>query len=253
MASIFCSKCGTESAEDAGFCSKCGTALIDPKSTIQPDAQPDEQPPTVTPIVQGSITAPPSLGRPYGTPGTGALWLSILGIISLGITAFFGVFFGVAAIKEAKRHGVSNTKGVFAVVIGSLFIVPYAVVLLSFMFSVSDSSEPATTRPSASSQPSAETMVTITRRADLETLRDDLLGIGFKCTPPSGTAGLSQCSKGEVDTAAYGKMPAQTVNIEFETGAVHGSGKPKTLKTIGKYFTVEDFGDDGTGGRLFGT
>ena len=119
-------------------------------------------------------------------------------------------------------------------------------------FSVSDSSEPATTRPSASSQPSAET-VDPTPATDLENLRDDLLGMGFKCTPPSGTAGLSKCSKGEVDTAAYGKQPAQTVNVEFETGDVHGFGKPKTLKTIGKYFTVEDFGDDGTGGRLFGT
>ena len=214
--------------------------------------QPDTQPPTVTPIVQGWITAPPSLGRPYGTPGTGALWLSILGIISFGITAVLGVVLGVAAIKEAKRHGVSNTKGVFAVVIGSLFIAPYAVILLRLMFSASYSSEPATTSSSASSQPSAETVIP-TPATDLETLRDDLLGMGFKCTPPSGTAGLSQCSEGEVDTVAYGKQPAQTVNIEFETGDVHGFAKPKTLKTVGKYFAVEDLGDDGTGGRLIGT
>ena len=144
MASIFCSKCGAESPEDAGFCSKCGTALIDPGTTEEPsseapveptpepdapddrsqstvdDVAVDDQPSAAPPIITSSTQS-------QKNPGTAALILSALGFLT-GITAIIGIILGFNARAKAKRNGQSTTKSVAAIVIGAIVLVSFVII-----------------------------------------------------------------------------------------------------------------------------
>jgi hypothetical protein len=54
------------------------------------------------------------------TPGTGALWLSILGFC--GITAVIGVILGLSDRTRAKKNGQSTKKATSAIVIGMVWL-----------------------------------------------------------------------------------------------------------------------------------
>jgi len=64
----------------------------------------------------------PKVASASGTPGTGALWLSIFGFIG-GIPAIFGVLGGFKARASAKRQGKSQSKANWAVGLGAFWLV----------------------------------------------------------------------------------------------------------------------------------
>lgn len=243
---MFCSKCGTEAADGAEFCSKCGQNLTTPDpAPAAPTAA--NQPPT-TVVVNAN---------PYGTPGTGALWLSIFGFVCL-IPAVIGIILGFSALREAKRRGVSGVKAGWAIGIGLAWIVPSAIFWFAILGGVTSSTTSSTESAPTPSETSVQEEPATTEAeqpSELIDLVEALEESGFKCTPPGGTLQLVQCTKGEVEVENYGKQPAQTINIEYSTGSVSGFAKAKTLKLIGEYVSVDDYGDDGTGSgtSLFGS
>ena len=251
---MFCSKCGTETADDSKFCAECGQELK-PDAAQQPPA-PTPPPAAPQPVV---VNAPQS--GPYGTPGTGALWLSIFGFVC-GIPALLGIIFGIAAYKEANRRGVSSAKATWAIVIGIAWFVPLIfVVATGTLGGILGASSDASSTSTSSTQTTASTPKPSPTKAtkeeepsELENLTADLIDMGFECTGPSGSLQLVQCTKGEVTVEPYGPTPVQTINIEYTSGSVSGFAKSKPLAKVAEYVPVEDFGDDGsgTGARMFG-
>ena len=244
---MFCSRCGTEATDSAVFCSKCGQELAGSLNESAP----------ATPSTTGQ--APPTVvvnANPYGTPGTGALWLSIFGFVCL-IPAVLGIIFGFSALSEAKRRGVSGVKAGWAIAIGFAWIVPVAAIWI-FAFSGVESSTSSTTQTSTSSETlpeAAPTVVDEVAPAQLEALVDELKGSGFDCIGPRGTLQVVQCTKGEVEVEPYGPTPVQTINIEYSSGSVNGYAKAKILTLVSQYISVDEAGDDGsgTGAILFGS
>jgi len=110
---VFCSKCGGKNEEGASYCSSCGA----PHGPAHKSAGSPESQPTVV-----NVYAEPAAVGPYGTPGTGALWLSIFGFVC-GVPAILGIVFGVGARREAKRRGRSAAKANWAIGIGLLWII----------------------------------------------------------------------------------------------------------------------------------
>jgi len=142
--SNYCSKCGAESAKDAGFCSKCGAALIDPRTTEEPSSEapvePTPEPDTPDDSSQTTVidvgvddqssAAPPivtSSTQSQKIPGTAALVLSVLGFLT-GITAIIGIVLGFNARAKAKRNGQSTAKSVAAIVIGAIVLVSLLII-----------------------------------------------------------------------------------------------------------------------------
>ncbi len=175
MESNYCSKCGAESAKDAGFCSKCGTALIDPRTTEEPSSEapveptpepdtPDDSSQTTVDDVgvdDQSSAAPPivtSSTQSQKIPGTAALVLSVLGFLT-GITAIIGIILGFNARAKAKRNGQSTTKSVSAIVIGAIVLVSLLIIGIvgggsedsktDTTATVVDASDPVPTKPPA--------------------------------------------------------------------------------------------------------
>lgn len=64
-----------------------------------------------------------------GSPGTGALWLSIFGIFF--VTAILGVILGLVALRKAKREKLAYAKAVIAIVIGLAWLVFFIYVSLT--------------------------------------------------------------------------------------------------------------------------
>jgi len=245
---MFCSRCGSESVDSADFCSKCGRNLAGSANEPAP-VTPSTPAQTPTTVVVNA--------NPYGTPGTGALWLSILGFVCL-LPAILGIIFGFSALREAKRRGVSGAKAGWAIGIGLAWIVPSAIfwfaILGGVMSSTNSSTEPS---PTASETAVLETgsVTEAAAPSKLISLVASLEGSGFNCTAPGGTLQLVQCTKGEIVVETYGKQPVQTINIEYTSGSVSGYAKANTLTLIGQYVTVDEYGDDGsgTGAVLFGS
>ena len=98
----------------------------------------------------------PTLGQPKATaPGTGALWLSILGFC--GVTALLGVILGFFARSDARKRGLSTGTSNAAIIVGFLWIGLY-LLGLSPIFSAltSPSSKPANPPQSPGSHASAD-------------------------------------------------------------------------------------------------
>ena len=250
---MFCSKCGTETADDSKFCAECGQELK-PDAAQQP-AAPTPPPAAPQPVV---VSAPQS--GPYGTPGTGALCLSIFGFVC-GIPALLGIIFGIAAYKEANRRGVSSAKATWSIVIGIAWFVPLILVVTTgtlggILGASSDSSSTSTSSTSTVSNETPESKKETPGEppSKVSGLSSDLINMGFECEGPRGDLQMIQCSKGQMETEAYGTQPVQMINIELATDKVHGYAKPKPIAKVEEYVPVQDLGDDGTGtgARLFG-
>ena len=171
--------------------------------------------------------------RPYGSPGTGALWLSILGFC--GITALLGVILGFVALSEARRRGASTTKATLAIVIGLVWLLPLAIGaanMAATWSSGSTASASATVRVAAESSPTP--IVSSTSAREVESA---LVRLKFTCDGAKGVQGWVQCRKGTYDDPVYGPSPVEMVNIwaDFEssgTGRVEGYVKPTTFKRL---------------------
>ena len=239
---MFCSKCGTEAADDSKFCAECGQSLK-PESVQQPPA-PTPPPAAPQPII---VNAPPS--GPYGTPGTGALWLSIFGIC--GITAILGIIFGIAAYREAKRRNVGQAKATWAIVIGIAWLIPmiFSWSVLGWGFNSATSNSTSTSTTTSSGE-----VITADAKAEVIGLSNELIKMGFECNGPIGDILLVTCTEGEIEVEGYGMQPVQRISIQLSTGEVHGFAKPESIAKVEEFVSVDDLGDDGTGtgARLFG-
>lgn len=252
---MFCSKCGAEIPEGAAYCSSCGAAVGAPQQGAPSQPSQSPQPSSVTVQVDPSVTGP------HGTPGTGALWLSIFGFVC-GIPAILGIIFGIGARREAKQRGKSPAKANWAIFIGLLWLLPAAFIFVVGFLGLRPpppgeeprSSETTSRSEQVESEPQNAIDAPDEDRVELSKLRFNLQQSGFTCSEPDGALELIQCEKGRVNDPEYGSTPIQLVNIELGTGDVHGYAKPKTLETIEEYVTVDDFGPDGsgTGSRMFG-
>lgn len=171
--------------------------------------------------------------RPYGSPGTGALWLSILGFC--GITAVLGVILGFVALFEARRRGASTTKAAFAIAIGFVWLVPMAISAAS-MAKAWQSTPAGSTSVVIRPEPgtSATPIVSSTSARAIESA---LVRLAFTCDGARGTQGWVQCRKGNYDDPVYGPSPVEMVNIwaDYEgtgTGRIDGYVKPSTFKKL---------------------
>jgi len=104
------------------------------------------------------------MAGPYGTPGTGALWLSIFGFVC-GIPAILGIVFGIGARREAKQRGRSPAKANWAIGIGLAWIIlivsQWGLIIGAFNSSDSTDSAPADNANVESVQESARESVDI--------------------------------------------------------------------------------------------
>ncbi len=221
---MFCTGCGNEAANGDVYCGTCGKALAGNGTQGSAVA-------AVTPPPQPAVVMVDH--RPYGSPGTGALWLSILGFC--GITALLGVILGFVALSEAKRRSASTTKATLAIVIGFVWLVPFAVGAMgsaNMWSSASSSSAPATSRPVSGASPTA-----IVTSASARAVESILVRLKFTCDGAKGVQGWVQCRKGTYDDPVYGPSPVEMVNIwaDYEstgTGRVDGYVKPATYKQL---------------------
>lgn len=238
---MFCSKCGAANAMDAAYCASCGAPLTQQNQPQAPQV-----------ATAGSPQLDPRAAGPYGSPGTGALWLSIFGFVC-GIPALLGIIFGVGARREAKQRGKSPAKANWAIAIGVIWLVPVAITALALTQGGSDGESSQTDTSQAAEQDplpadAPQESEQGDEQPDLDALRSDLVGEGFTCDrEPGGEVGLIQCRKGTMDDPVYGEVPIQLVNIRMAAGTLDGFAKPKTLKLLREYLAVSDDGDDGTG------
>ena len=243
---MFCSRCGSESTDSAVFCSKCGQELAGSLNESAP-ATPSTTEQAPPPVVVNA--------NPYGTPGTGALWLSIFGFVC-GIPALLGIIFGIAAYKEANRRGVSSAKATWAIVIGIAWFVPLIFVVTTGTLGgiLGESSDSASTSTVSKETPESKKERPGEPPSKVSGLSSDLINMGFECDGPRGDLQRIQCSKGQIETEAYGTQPVQMINIELATERVHGYARPKPIAKVGEYVPVQDFGDTGddSGVRYFG-
>lgn len=235
---MYCAHCGSEAADGASFCSSCGKPLT-------PEAPSSAEAPTPPPVPLNA--APPAApvqvvvqgpdGRPYGTPGTGALWLSIFGFC--GITALLGVIFGIAARNEAKRRGVSSAKATWAIVIGLFWLLPVVISVFS-LFAAQSST---TTPPSGGVAPPPAAASSTPISAPAPTFTDEvesaLVRLKFTCDASKGVEEWVQCRKGTYNDPTYGASPAEMVNIWANQGGdgtqyVEGYVKAATFKELKK-------------------
>lgn len=227
---MYCPNCGAEAADGSSFCSKCGKPLGGPPLA---GATPTDGAPAPINVV---VQAPDA--RPYGTPGTGALWLSILGFC--GITAVLGVVFGIAARAEAKRRGVSSAKATWAIVIGLVWLLPLAISVVSVFVSQGSNQASSTPPPAPATAPAAPSGQTDQPQVPFaEQARKTLVRLKFECDAPKGAEDWVQCRKGTYDDPTYGPSPVEMVNIwanQNGTGGqyVEGYVKPATYKELKK-------------------
>ena len=244
---LFCSKCGTQNTVGSTYCVSCGSPLT---QQTQPPTPPPPPPPPSDPRASG----------PYGSPGTGALWLSIFGFVC-GVPAILGIIFGFGARREAKLRGRSPAKANWAIAIGIAWLLPVAITGFALVQGNSEGMpSQSENSQSAEQEPLPEEAVQGSEQEDegpdLRTLRTNLIADGFTCDPyPGGYVVLIQCRKGTLDDPVYGELPKQLVNIRMAAGTVDGYGRPKTVELLREYLPVTDFGDDGTGTntRTFGS
>jgi hypothetical protein len=190
--------------------------------------------------------------KPKGAPGTAALWLSILGFC--GITALIGVVLGFLAMSEAKKTGQSTTKGLLAVIIGFVWLVPLsiAVIVSGFAGGGSNSTTTPTTTPSAQVSESTAPTPSPSPSPDgdaTDQLRAELIALGFTCKIGDQELRSGQCTKGSYEDPEYGETSLEFLNIipdESGKPLVEGSLFPETAKQL-KDFGLEVLGDDGSG------
>jgi hypothetical protein len=221
--------------EGQAFCPACGAQATLSSPAPSTYAPSPAQPPVVVAV---------------RVPGTGALWLSIFGFC--GITAILGIALGFTAMSQAKKLGVSQTKGLLAVVIGFLWLIPGALIWGFAALSTNQSagspgmgtpSSTFTSRAPVTPSPSggAESDAVLVQRK----LRD----MGFKCELVNVNTLTSQCAKGKWQDQTYGEIDREFVNF-FPTDAgeadIEGYVLPDTAKAL-KKFGVKSLGDDGSG------
>ncbi len=128
-----------------------------PESSQPGPTGPEDKPDRVEQIV--FIKAPK-------TPGTGALWLSILGFC--GVTAILGIVLGFVARKEAKDNEASAAKANAAILIGAAWIAIFVLGVIvgalnpdsaKTASSASGTASPTVTASAPASSPSAAASV----------------------------------------------------------------------------------------------
>jgi hypothetical protein len=120
-----CPNCHTENADEFRFCQSCGAELSPAAPPPSPAAPPLLAPP---PSITESMSAPLEPPRTSGM-AIASLVLGILGLFTCGVSAVFGVVFGIVGLLQAKNsQGRLQGSGlaIAGLVISAFLIVVFA-------------------------------------------------------------------------------------------------------------------------------